>query len=228
MQETDLYAPVKSLLTAQGYEVKAEIQDCDLVAVRGQDAPVIVELKLRASLSLLLQAVDRLAITDAVYIAFPAAKTTRFRDMLRLCRRLGLGVITVRIGARTSSAEVHADPVPYHPRKVLARKSALLLEFSRRVGDPNTGGQTRRPVITAYRQDALRIAALLAQTGNGKPAEVRRALDISRAASILQKDHYGWFRRVSRGVYGLSPKGGAALELYADVLDTLTVRAAPV
>ena len=43
--ETSLYAPVKTLLESQGYEVKAEVRGCDVVAVRGDEAPVIVELK---------------------------------------------------------------------------------------------------------------------------------------------------------------------------------------
>jgi len=37
MKETDLYEPVKVFLEKQGYEVKAEITDCDLVAIRGTD-----------------------------------------------------------------------------------------------------------------------------------------------------------------------------------------------
>ena len=32
MREADLYAPVKTYLEAQGYQVKAEVGDCDLLA----------------------------------------------------------------------------------------------------------------------------------------------------------------------------------------------------
>ena len=46
MKEPDLYLPLKKFLVAQGYEVKGEIQDCDVTAVRGEEAPVLVELKL--------------------------------------------------------------------------------------------------------------------------------------------------------------------------------------
>ena len=35
----------------------------------------------------------------------------------------------------------------------------MLREFQRRVGDPNTGGTTGVKRMTAYRQDALRLAA---------------------------------------------------------------------
>ncbi len=225
MRETDLYAPVKSFLIGQGYDVKSEINDCDLVALRGDEPPVIVELKLRLSLAVILQGVDRLAITDAVYVAVAAGKGARWRgqvrDAVRLCRRLGLGLITVRLAAAVPLVEIHADPGPYRPRKTPARKTVLLREFSRRVGDPNIGGQTRRPLVTAYRQDALRIARELDRASPGAPAALGRALGVSRAGSILQKDHYGWFQRVGRGAYRLNPDGARALEHYADVLDAL-------
>ncbi len=225
MQETDLYAPIKRMLEAQGYEVKAEVMDCDIVARRGDEAPVIVEMKLHLSLELLLQGVDRLAISDAVYLAVPRGGSARWRlqlkGVLKLCRRLGLGLISVRVHATRPAVEVHLDPAPYQPRKNARRRTSLLREFSRRIGDPNTGGQTRRPVVTAYRQDALRLAANLAEAGRGRPAEMARALGIANAGAILQRDHYGWFCRHARGVYGLSPAGEAALRLYADVVKGL-------
>ena len=61
-----------------GYAVKGEIGACDLVAVRGPDEPpLVVELKLAVTLSLVLQGVDRLALTDLVYLAVPAARAGR-------------------------------------------------------------------------------------------------------------------------------------------------------
>ena len=74
MRETELYAPVKAFLESQGYEVKAEVHDCDLVAIRGEEEPVIVELKTTLSLALLMQGVDRQAISDWVYLAVPVGK----------------------------------------------------------------------------------------------------------------------------------------------------------
>ena len=62
MKETDLYPPVKRYLEGQGYAVKGEIHDCDVVAVRGDEAPVIVELKLNLNLEVILQAVACSAI----------------------------------------------------------------------------------------------------------------------------------------------------------------------
>ena len=50
--EYQLYEPVKAFLEAQGYEVKAEVSGCDVVAVRGKEPPVVVELKMRFNLEL--------------------------------------------------------------------------------------------------------------------------------------------------------------------------------
>lgn len=222
MRETDLYAPIKTFLEGQGYEVKAEITDCDLVAVRGGEAPVIVELKLQLSLALLLQGVDRQAITDWVYVAVPVGKGARWRgqvrDAVKLCRRLGLGLISV---SARGLVQVHADPGQYRPRKVARRKSALLREFSRRVGDPNKGGQVGRPIVTAYRQDALRLALALQAQGACRPAELAKTCGVPKAGVMLLKDHYGWFQNISRGVYQIAPKGAEALETYSDVVKSL-------
>src|ERR1700690_3299787 len=69
--EVALYPPVKAFLERQGYVVRGEVCGCDLVACRGNEEPVIVELKLRFTLSLLLQGVDRLALSPLVYLAVP-------------------------------------------------------------------------------------------------------------------------------------------------------------
>jgi len=227
LQETDLYAPIKAYLQAQGYEVKAEVCACDVVGVRGKEPPVIVELKTGFTLPLLLQGVDRLAVSDHVYLAFAvsevAAKNSLWKknrkEIKKLCRRLGLGLITVRLNQnRDDFVEVHLDPLPYTPRKNTKRQGRLLREFESRVGDPNQGGVTRRSIITAYRQDALRCLQHLHENGPTKLADLRTATGVMRASGILQNDHYGWFERVARGVYQITPKGTAALDEFAEAL----------
>ncbi len=102
-RETELYPPIKRFLEGQGYEVKSEVGDCDVVAVRDGEEPVLVELKTSFNLPLVLQGVRRQAISDAVYLAFAASpvKTSMWRrqrrDILKLCRRLGLGLLVVRM-----------------------------------------------------------------------------------------------------------------------------------
>ena len=68
-RETDLYGPVKSFLEGQGYVVKSEVAAADVVAVRGGEPPLIVELKLGFSLTLVHQCIARLAVSDEVYMA---------------------------------------------------------------------------------------------------------------------------------------------------------------
>lgn len=210
MKETELYPPVKALLETQGYEVKAEIGAADVVAVRAGDDPVVVELKTGFALTLFHQAVARQAMTDFVYVAVPRQSGKRFQRALKenktLCRRLGLGLITVRLD--DGHTEVHLDPAPYRPRQVKARKTRLLREFARREGDPNLGGAARNsPLVTAYRQDALKIAEFLDLNGASGCAEIRAATGIGTATRIMADDHYGWFERVARGVYRLTPRG---------------------
>jgi len=232
LKETDLYPAIKSYLETQGYEVKAEVCVCDVVGVRGEEPPVIVELKTGFTLPLLLQGVDRLAVSDRVYLAFAVGEVVaknalwgkNKKQIKKLCRRLGLGLISVQINqSRDDFVEVHLDPVPYTPRKNKKRQGRLLREFELRVGDPNEGGVTRRTIITAYRQDALRCLKHINHNGPTKLADLRAATGVLRASGILQNDHYGWFERVERGVYQLTPKGVTALEEFARVLADLQV-----
>jgi len=215
-QEIDLYPAIKDFLEGQGYDVKAEIGAVDVMGVRGEDDPVVIELKTGFSLSLFHQGIARQRVTDWVYIAVPRGQGRRFatslKDNVALARRLGLGLITVRL--RDGLVEVHCDPGPYRPRQNQACKGRLLREFARRVGDPNKGGQTRAGLVTAYRQDALRCAAHLAAYGPTKGAEVARATGCSRATTLMRDDHYGWFERVDKGVYALTPKGAEGLKAF--------------
>ena len=211
MQETSLYTPLKRHLEAQGYSVKSEVAGADVVALRGDDPdPVIVEMKTAFSLSLVQQGIVRQSISDWVYLAVPTIKGRKtLARHLGLCRRLGLGLITVR--AKDGHVEVHCDPAPFAPRKIKDRRDRLLREFSRRVGDPNIGGSNRVTLITAYRQDAMRCAKHLADAGPSKGAVVASATGVARATTIMRDDHYGWFERVAKGIYQLTPKGQAAL-----------------
>jgi len=230
-REQDLYAPVKAFLEGQGYEVKSEVNGCDLVARRGEEPALIVELKIGFTLPLVLQGVDRLALSDHVYlaVAVPARPAPgslwrrERRSIRRLCRRLGLGLLAVHepTTGKPPLVEPIVDPTPYRPRADKRRQGRLLREFAHRVGDPNTGGTNKRPIVTAYRQDALRCLAVLSAGGPTKAAEVAREAGVPKAAGIMYRDVYGWFERVERGIYSASPKGREALETYADVVESL-------
>jgi hypothetical protein len=214
MLETALYSPVKRFLEELGFQVKGEVNGCDIVAVRDGEPPrlAIVEMKLGFSLDLLLQAVDRLRAADEVWLAVPATRRGRDRDpcVHRLCRLIGLGLMAVN--ATHDRIEILAEPGPYTPRSDQRRRGQLLSEHTRRRGDPSPGGSTRQPVMTAYRQQALACAVAL-QAGPGRPRDIRAVAP--NAGRILLRNVYGWFERTQPGTYRLTGLGEAALQRWA-------------
>ncbi len=209
--ETALYAPVKTFLEDLGYTAKGEVCGCDIVAVRPGSSPllVIAELKLSFTLDLVLQAVDRMRATDAVYLAVAGSQRGRDRDsrVHRLCRLLGLGLLIV--DTRHDTVAVVAEPTAYKPRLDLRMRKRLLTEHERRRGDPTVGGSTRLPIMTAYRQRALACALAMVE-------EPRRPRDLKSVAedagAILLRNVYGWFERVQRGRYRLTAAGIQAVK----------------
>lgn len=214
-READLYDPVKAYLTRQGYVVKGEVGAADIVGLRGDDL-VVVELKLGFSLALFHQGIERLEVTDEVYIVVPAgAKNKALKSNVKLARRLGLGVLTVRL--HDGFVEALADPGPYAARKLKKKKNVLLRAFDRLDGDPNKGGSTRHGIITGYRQDALKCARFLAVHGASKGAKVAEWAEVPNARRIMADDYYKWFTRVERGVYQLTAAGNLGLADWGDV-----------
>ncbi len=212
-KETDLYDPVKRFLQSQGYTVKAEINGCDVTALRENDQPLIVELKSALSLKLILQAVDRLSISDNVYIAIPKKSSPlkkHRRQVVSLLRRLGLGLLLVDTIATQPSVKPLLVPGRYSPRISSTRKNRLIAEFEKRKGDPNTGGAaSQERLTTAYRQQSVELAEFLEWHGPSRAADVANALQIPQARNILYRNVYGWFERVDRGIYALSPQGAS-------------------
>ncbi|GAA2821368.1 hypothetical protein EDC40_10382 [Aminobacter aminovorans] len=212
MLETALYSPVKRFLEGLGFEVKGEIGGCDLLALSNDAPPIVVvcELKLQFNLELILQGVDRAAAADEIWLAArmsPRGKgregDKRFRN---LCRRLGFGLLGIFDDERI---EVLLSPEAPAPRRDAKRRSRLVSEHRRRQGDPVAGGGSRAPIMTAYRQDALRCAAALVD-GPRRPRDLSQA--VSRAPKILLDNVYGWFVRVDRGIYDLTDTGREALQ----------------
>ena len=209
--ETSLYLPVKAFLERAGYCVKGEVGGCDIVGLSDADPPVVVicELKMTFNLELILQAVDRAAISDEVWIAAKISAKgkgreadKRYRD---LCRRLGIGMLGISDQGDVSVIVGSVSPMPRTNSK---RRSRVMLEHRKRRGDPALGGSTRIPVMTAYRQQALGCAAALA-LGPLRVRDVR--VSVPEAGKILQSNVYGWFERIDRGIYGLTESGHLAL-----------------
>jgi hypothetical protein len=210
--ETALYLPVKRFLENLGFTVKGEVRGCDLVALSGDDPPIVVigELKLSFNLELLLQAVDRAAACDEVWLAARMSARGKGRESdaryRNLCRRLGFGMLAV---TSSGQVEVIVRPATTAPRRDPKKRSRLVAEHNKRKGDPTLGGSTRSPIMTAYRQQALACASAMA-LGPRKIRELKP--EFPNAPNILRDNFYGWFDRVDRGVYDLTDAGRAALK----------------
>ncbi|MCL6602672.1 MAG: hypothetical protein K6T94_07350 [Paenibacillus sp.] len=236
--ETELYAPLKVFFEKQGYEIKGEVRTCDMVGIRmNDDQPLIVEMKKSFNLSLLLQGVERLKLSPNVILAVErcrdkkGAVNQRWGELSELCRRLGLGLMTVIFyKTKPPLVEVLVEPGEIPPVRRISgrRQERLLYEFHERSGDYNTGGSTRVKLVTAYREKALRVAVALQEieadpsrlvlkpTGT-TPAELRKRSGVPGAAAILQNNYYGWFIRIMRGRYSLTPAGVSALTEYSAI-----------
>lgn len=210
--ETSLYLPVKTFLESFGFVVKGEIASCDIVGLRAGEPEIVVvcELKLSFNLELILQAVDRAAMCDEVWIAARVSARGRGREADKryrdLCRRLGFGMLGV---SDTGTVSVLVSAVSPMPRTNPKRRARLVKEHRLRQGDPTAGGGARAPIMTAYRQQALLCAAAI-RAGRVRPVDMRA--EVPKAAAILQNNVYGWFERIERGIYGLSEAGRLALE----------------
>lgn len=226
-RETDLYAPVRDYLVRQGYVVRGEVRGCDITAVKDDDL-IIIELKRTFNLALLIQATQRQRTGLSVYIAIPrfavGVGQPKWRGVRHLLRRLELGLILVNPESKRSQVEIVFHPLPFERKRNSRVQRAILQETMARSGDHNLGGSNKKPILTAYREQALFIAFCLSQKGQLSPKAIRGFGACDKTLSILYSNVYGWFERVERGVYRLKPKGEAALEQYADLVAQFTIR----
>ncbi|MCZ6675229.1 MAG: DUF2161 family putative PD-(D/E)XK-type phosphodiesterase [Verrucomicrobia bacterium] len=216
--ESDLYEPIKQYLEDRGYSVKGEVRGVDLVAYHPDREPVLIELKKTFNLKLVFQGIDRLTLSDRVYLAVSASSAPgnvlnqNQKSVKKLCRRIGLGLIQVYFGPRKTRVDILVESGPYQPRKQKLKFKALHEEFTNRKGDPSVGGITRQKIMTAYRQQVVEVAACVAEHGDYSLAEIRESTGVKKTSSILQKNHYGWFERVARGRYRLTDLGKEEFE----------------
>ena len=225
LQETDLYQPIKNHLLQLGFEVKGEIKDCDIVAIK-EDLLLIIELKLSLNITLLLQAVDRFSVADIVYIAIPKQCTLykkQSKQVNKLIKRLGIGLIVVDLQPTEQYVEIVFDPQDYTPRKNKRKQGALLKEFNLRIGDTQKGGSTRAKAgLTAYRQRCIRVAEYLLKKPTAKGAEIKKEIGEPQATQFLHNNYYSWFDKVERGVYKLSEQGRSELAEWSESLEKIT------
>ncbi|MCL2852462.1 MAG: DUF2161 family putative PD-(D/E)XK-type phosphodiesterase [Defluviitaleaceae bacterium] len=222
-RETDMYAPVKAHLESMGFAVSAEVRKCDVVATSG-DQVVIVELKRSFVLRLVYQGLARQALTSLTFLCVPrprSARSASYKNMVRLVRRLGLGLMFVAMDSPRRHVEVAVLP-DYHGRTNSAALSKLLGEVSGRKAGENVGGSIRTKLNTAYRERAIRIACAIEAFGELSAKRLVHTYGSEKDAhSIMYVNAYGWFERTRKGVYGLSQAGREFLDadkLFAEVI----------
>lgn len=221
-KETDLYAPIRAFLEEEGYQVQAEVKHCDIAAVKDGQL-VVVELKKAFNLKLVYQALERQSLTEQVFVAIPRPKKGHrekaWKDMLRLLKRLELGLLTVALDSPLQTVDVVLEPSDSLAWKNRKKREQVQAEMKNRQMDVNVGGMTRRKIITAFREKSIRLACILEREGQVSTAALRER-GMEDCIGILSRNYDKWFQRVEKGVYALSEKGKEALgmEDYAKIV----------
>lgn len=233
ISETDLFYPVRDFLIKRGYTVNGEVKNCDITAVKEQEL-LVVELKSSFNATLLIQATKRQRVADTVYIAIPMPKTgifsRKWKDLCYLVRRLELGLLVVSFLKSGSKVQVVLNPEPFNreqSRRLSQKKrDGIILEINGRHGDFNTGGSCRQKLMTAYKENAIQILCYLEKFGPLSTRQLKELGTGAKTSSILQKNFYGWFDKVTKGLYQITPEGNRSLadhpELVAYYLKELT------
>jgi hypothetical protein len=173
-----------------------------------------------------VQATKRQRLSDLVYIAIPKPsyklKSKRWTDICHLVRRLELGLIIVSFSGNRKTVEVIFHPVDFNRKKSMnqnkRKRDALLKEINGRSADFNVGGSNKTKIMTAYKENCVKIACYLQNLGTASPRKLVKLGTGDKTSAILSKNYYGWFDRVSRGVYVLSEKGKREIQEYPDLL----------
>ncbi|MCL2500351.1 MAG: DUF2161 family putative PD-(D/E)XK-type phosphodiesterase [Defluviitaleaceae bacterium] len=207
-KETDLYDPIRRLLTEQGFTVRGEVKGCDIAAVK-DEALWIIEMKLTANLKLLFQAVERQTATDWVFVAVPRPRNTRdrhFTQFSKILKKINIGLITVALDGPVRFAEIVSFPSGKDAKK--NKKTAQVKrEIAGRTVDTR-GGATKERVNTAYRERCVKIAAILeVHAPLNAPTLIRVHGCESDTYNILRTNFYGWYEKTGKGMYALSAKG---------------------
>lgn len=230
-KESDLYAPVCEYFESVGYTVQAEVKNCDLVAVK-ENETVIAELKTSFCLKLVYQVLERQSVSDLVYVVIPrpkkGAKSTEWRNMLKLMKKLDIGIITVAMDSELKTVDIVSVPSGHSQKHNSNKKSRLTKEFKDRNVNENVGGINKTKILTAYKEKCIHALCLAEKNGNVTPAMLKAELNDVYADRIPRSNYYGWFKKISKGIYGISDKGlevlkgneySKAVEFYRDLVN---------
>ena len=226
-REEDLYKPIYDYLSDLGYIVRGEVSHCDVAAVKGEEL-LVVEMKKSLNLEVILQATLRQKLADLVYIAVPKPGrdlfSKRWKNLSYLLKRLQLGLMVVTLKEDYSYVEVVFEPTAFDmirsKKQSKNKKQEMIKEFDARYGDFNIGGSTGKKLMTAYREMAIHTACCMIKYGPLKPKVLRQlGTDEKKTLTILNKNHYGWFENISRGLYDINDKGRQEAAAYTELYE---------
>ncbi len=230
MLEKEMYPYVKEFFISRGFDVKAEVLSCDVVAIK-DGLMVAAEMKTAMGIKLLSQAAQRQKSFDLVYIAIPKPTFKRrvskaYQELIHLVKRLELGLLYVDTNGEGICTE-EFPPSPFAREKSIASRRArktrtdAMEEFLSRSEDYNVGGSVREERVTAYRENALLIALYMLRDGAMSAKSLKKLGCGEKSYSIIHDNHYGWFQKVNRGMYDVTIKGEKATKKYKNVCDNL-------
>ena len=214
MLETELYMPVQAFLGEQGYTVRGEVGAIDVFAMKGEHS-IAIELKTSISLKLIYQAIERQKIADHVYIAIPKSAIKSHRDnyqsFILLLRRLSIGLMVCHGEVVEVVLDVKEYDLVASKKRNIRKKERLIQEFSQLKNNVNIGGK-RGEKMTLYKEKVIKIANVLLENPVLSPVQIKKFTQIEEVSSILQKNYYGWFMRIERGLYSLTEIGVKEIE----------------
>lgn len=204
--EKEMYKPVKEMFEAMGYEVKGEVKDCDLMAVKDNEV-IICELKLKFNLKLIYQLMDRKNISPVVYGVILTPDKDRY-NIIKLMKALDMGLIFVSETTGIPDIIITSPKTGAYYNKQFKN---TVSEFKKRHYD-NTGGMRRTKLMTAYKEQSIQLLCYIEALNEVKPRTLKEIGLGENVRNILYNNYYGWFINIKRGVYGLSNKGKEALK----------------
>ncbi len=217
-RESDLAPIAGDWLRNQGYDIRSEVHNIDIVG-RNQDGLFhAVELKKSFNIDVLSQGLrgQRWAGEATIVVPQPPGRglvvSRKIEDWVRICRGLSLGLCIVKAAAG-GGLEIVWKVVGV--RVSPGRKDMLKFfekEFSGRSEDRNTAGMPGTRLHTAYSEKAMRIARWLIDhaltAGSLTPchcSDVAKGTGYSDARSLMYNGYKGYFARHGNGQYGLNP-----------------------
>ncbi len=212
--EKDMFFPVAEFLREHGYEVFGEVNGCDIAASKNGEI-IAVEMKKAFNLKLVYQAINRQEAADIVYVAVGRSKKgmrdSNFKGMVKLLKRLDVGLMTVAMDSPVKTVDVVVEP-KLHKGSWSQKKKKLRNEIEGRSLNMNDGGTNKTEIITAYKEKSIEFLCFAEKNGTITNSILKQMGYDQKTYSILYRNYYGWFKKTGKAEYVVSEKGKEALK----------------